>query len=180
MGVQITRSALQGGSALPVHTVINPLRLRKSNGVLRLIGLVLALIIFVNFDTSSLRIILSLSMRLRCFVLETLSLLLGSRIALSTPSGFPSSGNGLWYTAPGNSWQSEFLPIGNGYLAGEYTTFFAIGSVLNNHLILVITAMIPGGTDREVTQLNIESLWSGGPFEDPVSNDSLLILGSNR
>ena len=29
-------------------------------------------------------------------------------------------------------------------------------------------AMVPGGTSNEVTQLNIESLWSGGPFADPV------------
>jgi len=28
--------------------------------------------------------------------------------------------------------------------------------------------MLPGGTTQEVTQLNIESLWSGGPFQDPV------------
>lgn len=28
--------------------------------------------------------------------------------------------------------------------------------------------MVPGGTSNEVTQLNIESLWSGGPFADPV------------
>jgi alpha-L-fucosidase 2 len=28
--------------------------------------------------------------------------------------------------------------------------------------------MLPGGTSQEVTQLNIESLWSGGPFQDPV------------
>jgi hypothetical protein len=29
-------------------------------------------------------------------------------------------------------------------------------------------AMVPGGTSNEVTQLNIESLWSGGPFADKV------------
>lgn len=29
--------------------------------------------------------------------------------------------------------------------------------------------MLPGNTNQEVTQLNIESLWSGGPFQDPVS-----------
>lgn len=29
-------------------------------------------------------------------------------------------------------------------------------------------AMVSGGTTREVTQLNIESLWVGGPFADPV------------
>lgn len=28
--------------------------------------------------------------------------------------------------------------------------------------------MLPGGTRQEVTQLNIESLWSGGSFQDPV------------
>ncbi|KDQ23310.1 glycoside hydrolase family 95 protein [Pleurotus ostreatus PC15] len=30
--------------------------------------------------------------------------------------------------------------------------------------------MVPGGTSQEVTQLNIESLWSGGPFSDPAYN----------
>lgn len=29
--------------------------------------------------------------------------------------------------------------------------------------------MLPGNTHQENTQLNIESLWSGGPFQDPVS-----------
>lgn len=29
--------------------------------------------------------------------------------------------------------------------------------------------MTPGGTTFEATQLNIESLWSGGPFQDPVN-----------
>ncbi|KAH9475954.1 putative alpha-fucosidase A [Psilocybe cubensis] len=31
-------------------------------------------------------------------------------------------------------------------------------------------AMLPGGTVQEATQLNIESLWSGGPFADPSYN----------
>jgi len=30
--------------------------------------------------------------------------------------------------------------------------------------------MIPGGTTFETIQLNIESLWSGGPFGDPTYN----------
>ncbi|OJA17722.1 hypothetical protein AZE42_04789 [Rhizopogon vesiculosus] len=64
------------------------------------------------------------------------------------PPTFPSSGNGLWYTTPGMIWAQDFLPIGNGYLG----------------------AMLPGGTSHEVTQLNIESLWSGGPFQDPSYN----------
>ena len=39
-------------------------------------------------------------------------------LSFSTPPGFPSSGNGLWYTAPGTIWEKELLPVGNGYLAG--------------------------------------------------------------
>ncbi|KAG6376718.1 glycoside hydrolase family 95 protein [Boletus reticuloceps] len=69
-------------------------------------------------------------------------------LTLSAPPGFPSSGNGLWYTSPGTVWEHEYLPVGNGYLA----------------------AMLPGGTSQESTQLNIESLWSGGPFQDPSYN----------
>ena len=37
---------------------------------------------------------------------------------LSAPPGFPSSGNGLWYTSQGTRWAYELLPVGNGYLAG--------------------------------------------------------------
>jgi len=29
--------------------------------------------------------------------------------------------------------------------------------------------MVPGGTTVDIAHLNIESLWSGGPFADPVS-----------
>lgn len=66
----------------------------------------------------------------------------------AAPPGFPSSGNGLWYDSIGTFWARHFLPLGNGYLA----------------------AMTPGGTTQEVTFLNIESLWSGGPFQDPTYN----------
>ncbi|KAI0827177.1 Six-hairpin glycosidase-like protein [Trametes gibbosa] len=70
--------------------------------------------------------------------------------AVAAPSAFPSSGNGLWYTQQGRfeAWSNDWLPIGNGYLA----------------------ATLLGGTSQEVTQLNIESLWSGGPFQDPNYN----------
>ncbi|KAI0339318.1 glycoside hydrolase family 95 protein [Trametopsis cervina] len=70
--------------------------------------------------------------------------------ASAVPLGFPASGNGIWYASPGESesWVKEWLPIGNGYLA----------------------AMTPGGTTYETTQLNIESLWSGGPFMDASYN----------
>ncbi|KAJ6567710.1 glycoside hydrolase family 95 protein [Mycena vulgaris] len=68
--------------------------------------------------------------------------------AVAAPPGFPASGNGLWYSAPGAIWSRDYLPVGNGYLA----------------------AMTPGGAAQEITQLNIESLWSGGPFQDPTYN----------
>ncbi|GJE92362.1 glycoside hydrolase family 95 protein [Phanerochaete sordida] len=87
-----------------------------------------------------------LARRVRWFVLLT-----GTAVATATsaaPAGFPASGNGLWYKTPGTLWSKEWLPIGNGYLA----------------------AMTPGGTIFETTQLNIESLWSGGPFQDPTYN----------
>ncbi|EKM53204.1 glycoside hydrolase family 95 protein [Phanerochaete carnosa HHB-10118-sp] len=97
---------------------------------------------------------LEVYMRLAEMVAERLrwsTLLAGSAIATATsaaPSGFPVSGNGLWYRTPGTIWSKEWLPVGNGYLA----------------------AMTPGGTTFETTQLNIESLWSGGPFQDPTYN----------
>ena len=37
-------------------------------------------------------------------------------------------------------------------------------------------ATTPGGTNYETTQLNIESLWSGGPFADPVCLSSLPLM----
>ncbi|KAG9311360.1 glycoside hydrolase family 95 protein [Chiua virens] len=75
----------------------------------------------------------------------------------SAPPGFPSSGNGLWYLTPGEIWGEEWLPVGNGYLA----------------------AMLPGGTSQELTQLNIESLWSGGPFQDPSYNGGNSLPSQN-
>ncbi|TBU60468.1 Six-hairpin glycosidase-like protein [Dichomitus squalens] len=78
---------------------------------------------------------------------------LGSAIsaAVAAPPAFPASGNGIWYTQPGRDfdfWADDWLPVGNGYLA----------------------AMVNGQAAQEVTQLNIESLWSGGPFQDPTYN----------
>ncbi|KAI0367157.1 hypothetical protein BV20DRAFT_1024789 [Pilatotrama ljubarskyi] len=70
--------------------------------------------------------------------------------ALGAPPSFPSSGNGLWYQQPGRfeAWSNDWHPVGNGFLA----------------------ATLLGETAQEVTQLNIESLWSGGPFQDPSYN----------
>lgn len=66
----------------------------------------------------------------------------------SAPPGFPTTGNGLWYTTPATNWATQYLPVGNGYLG----------------------ATTPGGSALEVTPLNIDALWSGGPFEDPNYN----------
>ena len=37
----------------------------------------------------------------------------------AAPAGFPASGNGIWFDSVGVSWSKEWLPIGNGYLAGK-------------------------------------------------------------
>ncbi|KAJ7678231.1 glycoside hydrolase family 95 protein [Mycena polygramma] len=83
--------------------------------------------------------------------LRKLSLSLGlftAAVGAGAPPGFPASGNGLWYSAPGAIWSRDYLPVGNGFLA----------------------AMTPGGAAQEITQLNIESLWAGGAFQDPTYN----------
>ena len=48
----------------------------------------------------------------------------------------------LWYKAPAAEWE-EALPIGNGRLG----------------------AMVYGGTDRELLQVNEESIWYGGAVD---------------
>ena len=88
-----------------------------------------------------------------------------SSSGLFASSVLPPSSNILWYRTPGATWSKNWLPVGNGFLAGtQYSTF--IDHCLNEPLF---PAMTPGGTSQEITQLNIESLWSGGPFQDPVS-----------
>ncbi|KIY64807.1 glycoside hydrolase family 95 protein [Cylindrobasidium torrendii FP15055 ss-10] len=82
-------------------------------------------------------------MRLSQHKLGATTVLAGGALA-AAPEGFPASGKGLWYTTPGSIWTTQYLPVGNGYLG----------------------AMTPGGTTYEATQLNIESLWSGGPFQN--------------
>lgn len=78
-----------------------------------------------------------------------------STVTHAAPPGFPQSGNGLWYSSPAKIWSRHYLPVGNGYLG----------------------AMTPGGTREEELQLNIESMWSGGPFSDRVSL-VLLVIGT--
>ena len=52
------------------------------------------------------------------WVLALLHLLFWSS---SLPQGFPASGNGLLYNTTANMWTKEWLPVGNGYLAGKHS-----------------------------------------------------------
>ncbi len=51
------------------------------------------------------------------------AIILGSALssAVAAPPGLPQSGNALWFTQPGrfDAWSNDWLPIGNGFLAGE-------------------------------------------------------------
>lgn len=51
----------------------------------------------------------------------------------------------LWYQAPATNWETQALPIGNGYMGG----------------------MVFGGVEQERIQFNEKTLWSGGPGADP-------------
>ncbi|QRW13118.1 glycoside hydrolase family 95 protein [Ceratobasidium sp. AG-Ba] len=82
------------------------------------------------------------------FSLGALLLVSGELAIGAVPPGFPTSGNGLWYDKPAVNWTTQFLPIGNGYLG----------------------AMVNGNPTSDRLYLNIESLWSGGPFQDPTYN----------
>lgn len=56
------------------------------------------------------------------------------------------------YNKPAKVWESEALPIGNGYMG----------------------AMIFGGVEVDIIQTNEHTLWSGGPGEDPSYNGGHL------
>lgn len=38
----------------------------------------------------------------------------------AVPQLFPASGKALWFRSPGIVWAEDYLPVGNGYLAGKY------------------------------------------------------------
>ncbi len=59
----------------------------------------------------------------------------------------------LWYQQPAKTW-TEALPLGNGRLG----------------------AMVFGGVEEELIQLNESSLWSGGPLREPVNPESPKFL----
>ena len=52
-------------------------------------------------------------------------------VVVAAPPGLPTSGNGIWFTEPGcgfDFWADDWLPVGNGYLAGQYNdVIFGLG-----------------------------------------------------
>lgn len=100
-----------------------------------------------------------------------------SHVVGAVPSGFPTSGNGLWYSEPAVNWSTQYLPIGNGYLGGMFYNYILSSLSYGSHI--GDAAMINGDPVYDRIQLNLESLWSGGPFQDPVrilTFDHKLIL----
>ncbi|TDE17316.1 glycoside hydrolase family 95 protein [Dyadobacter psychrotolerans] len=63
----------------------------------------------------------------------------------------------LWYKKPANRWV-EALPVGNGHIG----------------------AMVFGGVDQELLQLNESTLWSGGPVKTNVNPESASYLPQVR
>ncbi|EIM83954.1 uncharacterized protein STEHIDRAFT_123509 [Stereum hirsutum FP-91666 SS1] len=156
MGVPLSQSRRELlGSKFPEDPYEHPYKPRHERSfrcALRTILSLSALLLVALYLSPSLSDIVfgTVAMRLR-YLAEIAGLLVGAGGVVSiVPTTFPTSGNVMWYTAPGATWLEDYLPVGNGYLA----------------------AMLPGNTNQENTQLNIESLWSGGPFQDPTYNGS--------
>ncbi len=76
---------------------------------------------------------------------------------LISATGFAQSDLSLWYKEPATVW-TEALPIGNGRLG----------------------AMIFGGVNEELIQLNEATLWSGGPVSKSVNSKSASYLPQVR
>lgn len=82
--------------------------------------------------------------RLSLIIAVALSVITGAAPAEVTLAGSaqgPDSDLALWYRQPAADWESQALPIGNGYIGG----------------------MVFGGVSQERINLNEKTLWSGGP-----------------
>jgi hypothetical protein len=79
------------------------------------------------------------------YFLMLVSLSLSADLKFSGSASAPESALALWYRTPASDWESEALPIGNGYIGG----------------------MVFGGVAQERINLNEKTLWSGGPGEFP-------------
>ena len=73
----------------------------------------------------------------------TLALVLLVSMQTKAKSHYQDNSTRLWYNAPAHSWL-EALPIGNSHLGG----------------------MVYGGVQNETIQLNEETFWSGGPYNN--------------
>lgn len=77
--------------------------------------------------------------------------------ALLSTSVIEAQTNKLWYKQPAKLW-TEALPVGNGRLG----------------------AMVFGGPDQELLQLNEATLWSGGPVKSNVNAHAFINLAPIR
>ncbi|KAG6828338.1 hypothetical protein H0H92_008352 [Tricholoma furcatifolium] len=71
--------------------------------------------------------LLSVYQTLKMWATRLLALAQLVTISISAPPGFPSSGNGLWYNATADIWSRQWLPVGNGYLAGTIFSVIFMG-----------------------------------------------------
>ncbi|HEU5403033.1 MAG TPA: glycoside hydrolase family 95 protein [Terriglobales bacterium] len=79
-----------------------------------------------------------------------------SEVRFSDEASAPGDELALWYRRPAKEW-TEAMPLGNGRLG----------------------AMVFGGINREILQLNEDTLWAGGPY-DPSNPGALTALPEAR
>src|SRR5687768_9723263 len=76
---------------------------------------------------------------------------------LLAQSSYSQVNEKLWYVKPATVW-TEALPVGNGRLG----------------------AMVFGGVNQELIQLNENSLWSGGPVPQSINPEAAQYLSQIR
>lgn len=123
-----------------------PMRFLKCSGINLIIATLALITEYFNSTLSRFASILDRHSLVSCSSISSMYCGSAEKLRFAAPRGFPKSGNGIWFNATATDWAHHYLRIGNKFLG----------------------AMTPGGTDRELTQLNIKSLWTGGPFADPV------------
>lgn len=86
----------------------------------------------------------------------------------------------LWSDSPGDysSFISTAFPLGNGRLGGSY--FDQTSKGYYGRILKCSLAMPVGSYDKEIVNLNVDSLWRGGPFESPVRGACKTRINSLR